>query len=318
MPQKDNSQKPLHIRLRPKRLLDIVGNTHLVECLRNILSRDQKPKVYLLHGMHGCGKTTIAKIIAREVGCKNPVVVNAGNNRGIDTAREIIDMLKYKPLLDNSRFIILDEAHQLTGSFQESMLTTLEDVPEGTYFALCTTEPQNIIKTIRNRCVELQVTPLSEIQMKKFVEETIENEGLDVSDKAVKMIIENAHGIPRTALLMLEKAIGIKSEKTIAEILSVVEDKVQKQVIDLCRALMFGKGWGEACVIVNSILETNAGNLERVRLAILGYISSVALKDKGINTKAMLVYECFKQPFYGNANKADFVFACLYVLKSIK
>lgn len=309
--------KPLHIRCRPKKLSEVVGNNHIVSCLKEMLARENRPKVYLLHGCYGSGKTTIAKIIAREVGCKNPIVINAGNDRGIDTAREIIEITKYKPLLGSSRFIIIDEAQSTTDAFQQSMLTTLEDVPDGVYFALCTTEPQKIIKTIRSRCTELNVNTLSDSEMKQLITGVIEKENLDIDKGAIPLIIKNANGIPRTALLMLEKIIGIKDAKVIPEILSVSDDALQKEVIDLCRALMFGKSWSEACLIIQSILKTNANNLERVRLAILGYISSVALKDRNINVRAMLVYECFKDPFYGNANKANFIFACLYVLKNV-
>lgn len=311
------SNKPLHIRCRPKKLSEIVGNKHVVSCLQEMMKRKNKPKVYLLHGCYGSGKTTIAKIIAREVGCKNPIVINAGNDRGIDTAREIIEITKYKSLLGSSRFIIIDEGHQCTDAFQQSLLTTLEDVPDGVYFALCTTEPQKIIKTVRNRCVELSVSALSDNEMKQLITNVVGKENLDINKEAISAIVKNSNGIPRTALLMLEKIIGIKDLKAITEILSVSDDKLQKEVIDLCRALMFGKSWSEACIIVQSILETNINNLERVRLAILGYVSSVALKDRNINVRAMLVYECFKEPFYGNANKANFIFACLYVLKNV-
>ena len=311
------SSKPLHIRSRPRKLGDIVGNTHIIKCLEQMLQRKNRPRVYLLHGHYGCGKTSIAKIIASSVGCKRDSIIeiNAGNEKGIETAREIIRMIKHSPLIGARRFIILEEAHALTSGFQQAMLTTLEDAPKNVYFALCTTDPQKIIKTIRSRCLDLEVKPLSKKEMEILLNKVIKAEGLSVEFTTINAITANADGIPRNALLLLEKVIGLKDIKAIDEILSV-DNEMEHQVIDLCRVIMFSKDWNKSRGIMKSILETHIGNLEQVRLAILGYVSSVALGDNKPNSKAILVYECFKDPFYGNDAKAKFIFACLYVLKS--
>ena len=313
------SNKPLHIRSRPKKLEDIIGNTHIVKCLEQMLQRKNRPRVYLLHGHYGCGKTSIAKIIASSVGCKRDSIIeiNAGNEKGIETAREIIRMIKHSPLIGTRRFIILEEAHALTSGFQQAMLTTLEDAPKNVYFALCTTDPQKIIKTIRSRCLDLEVKTLSEKEMKFLLNKVIKEQNLGkfISENTISKISNNADGIPRNALLLLEKIIGLKNPKEIDEILSV-DNEMEHQVIDLCRAIMFLKDWNKSKGIMKSILETHSGNLEQVRLAILGYISAIALKDNKPNSKTILVYECFKDPFYGNDAKAKFIFACMYVLKS--
>ena len=313
------SNKPLHIRSRPKKLEDIVGNNHIVKCLEQIIKRKNRPKVYLLYGHYGCGKTTIAKIIASNVGCNrhNTIEINAGNEKGVETAREIIRMVKHTPLIGETRFIILDEAHALTQGFQQAILTTLEDAPNNVYFALCTTDPGKIIKTIRSRCLELEVKPLSGKEMKFLLNKVIKEQNLGkfISENTISKIGNNADGIPRNALLLLEKVLGLKDLKEIDEILSI-DDKMEHQVIDLCRAIMFSKDWYKTRKIMQSILTIHIGNLEQVRLAIVGYIASIALRDNKPNSKAMLVYECFKDPFYGNDAKAKFIFACLYVLKS--
>ena len=296
---------------------DIVGNSHIVKCLEQFAKRKNRPRVYLLHGNYGCGKTTIAKIIAKMVGCEryHIIEINAGNEKGIETARELIRILKNQPLIGEVRFIILDEAQMLTSQFQQAMLTTLEDTPENVYFALCTTDPQKIIKTLKSRCLQLEVRPLSDKRMRELLTNVIKEERLKITDKVLSTIIRNANGIPRDALLLMEKVIGLKNEDVTNKILSV-DNEMEYQVIDLCRAIMFSKDWNKTRQIMQSILTSHAGNLEQVRLAILGYASAVALKDNKPNMKATLVYECFKQPFYGNATKADFIFACIYVLKS--
>ena len=313
------SSKPLHIRSRPKKLEDIVGNTHIIKCLEQMLQRKNRPRVYLLHGHYGCGKSTIAKIIASSVGCKRDSIIeiNAGNEKGIETAREIIRMIKHTPLIGETRFIILDEAHALTSGFQQAMLTTLEDAPSNVYFALCTTDPGKIIKTIRSRCLQLEVKLLSGKEMKFLLNKVVKEQNLGkfISESTISKIGNNADGIPRNALLLLEKVLGLKDTKEIDEILSV-SNEMEHQVIDLCRTIMFSKDWFKVRNIIKSIIETHIGNLEQVRLAILGYVSSVALGDNKPNSKAILVYECFKDPFYGNDAKAKFIFACLYVLKS--
>jgi DNA polymerase-3 subunit gamma/tau len=260
---------PLHIDYRPKNFDEIIGNTQTVNSLKSIVGRADRPRVYLLAGPTGCGKTTIGRILAQELGCPpeidgdiNPDFqeINASNNRGIDTAREIMSSMQYKPLSGKARLYLLDEVHQTTRDFQHAVLKALEDTPEWIYFVLCTTAPEKLLPTIKNRCSKFEVSTLSDRNMGKLLDWILTEEKVTIPDDIEKSIIRAADGCPRQALVMLEKSIiraadgcprqalvmldqiiDLK-EEDMMEAIREIEIKEQA-VIDLCRALLRGESW---------------------------------------------------------------------------
>ena len=289
---------PLHIEFRPKDFDEIVGNRTAVSSLKNIFDKPgEKPHAYLIKGPTGCGKTTIARIISTRLGCeKNLTEINAANNRGIDTIRELIDIASYKPMAGSNKMYLMDECHALSKDAQNALLKILEEPPKHVFFALCTTEPDKLLPTIRNRCSTFEVGKLRPAEIMKLLKRA----NVPVEDSLLT-VIARKESCPRQALILLEQVQGLSVEEAEKAIKNNLGG--EKQVIDLCRALLNKESWKR----ISSILKGLDEDPEKIRRAILKYVSSVMLNKE--DAQAVLIFECFKDNFY-NTGKAGLVFAC--------
>lgn len=151
----------LTLDLRPRVLDEVLGLEPQIAALRKILEDGKKPKPFLLTGLFGCGKTTLAYIIAREVqgweftGTPQVLEINAANIRGIGPMREIADGAGNYPMVGKYQVIILDEAHQLTKEAQQVLLKEFEQLARPTVWIVCTTNPEKINEGVRDRCTAL-------------------------------------------------------------------------------------------------------------------------------------------------------------------
>ena len=300
---------PLHVDARPAKFSEVIGNKAMIDSLQSTVRRKDHPHSYLFTGPSGCGKTTLARIVAAELGCSEQDLseINMSNNRGIDTARDIIDQMRYRPLGGSSRVFLLDECHKSTPDFQNALLKALEEPPAHVYFLLCTTEPEKLLTTIKNRCATFTVTKLPLDVMTRFLKRTCHVNKIAVEDALLTELIREAEGCPRQALVMLEQIRDSENKETALEALRAIKVD-EKQVIDLCRALIGKQAWPEVSAIIKGI---SGDDYEKVRRAVLGYAASVLL-NKASN-QAALIIDCFKEPFF-NTGKAGLVAACYEVV----
>ncbi|MBT7929472.1 AAA family ATPase [Candidatus Peregrinibacteria bacterium] len=294
----------LHTKHRPQDFKEVIGNKHIVESLESLFDDGKSvAHTFLFHGPSGCGKTTFARIIASKLNCSefDFVEINAGNNRGIGTAREVLKTVEYKPMQGDTKVILLDEVHQTTKDFQNALLKILEDTPRHAYFILCTTDPRKLLTTIRNRCVTYEVEPLGRKNLTKLLNQIVKKEGGKLKDEVADKLVKKAEGCPRQLLVLLQQVINM-SEKNQLKAIKTFKTQEQK-VIDLCRAILVKKKWGEIAKILRGIDE----DPEYVRRAILGYMNSVMLKSE--DPHCMIAYLAFKDPFY-DTGKAGLTFSC--------
>jgi len=276
----------LYQKYRPKSLDEVIGNAAVVEALKTQLSGGKPmPRAILLHGPTGCGKTTLARIIATELGAKGADLreIDVADYRGIDTIREIRRQIRFKPMESPCQVWILDEVHRLTGDAQSALLKTLEDTPEHVYFILCTTDPQKLLPTIRGRCAQYEVQLLTEKQMKKLLKRVVKAEGEILSDEVYDQIISEAQGHPRNALQILAQVLAVSEDRRLEVAKQAAE--VRSQIIDLCRALIAGKSWKTVAGILEGLKQEDP---ESVRRAILGYCQTVLLRSGDIRTAAIM------------------------------
>ncbi|GAG60002.1 unnamed protein product, partial [marine sediment metagenome] len=138
---------------RPKSFKTFIGNEDVVESLTKILKRKKIPSAFLFTGPSGCGKTTIPRIIARMFKVDHDFKeLNAANDRGIKPIRALIDDMSFQPLHGDKKFILLDEAHMITGTAQEALLKALEEPPPWVTWLICTTNPEALKGTLKRRC----------------------------------------------------------------------------------------------------------------------------------------------------------------------
>jgi DNA polymerase III gamma/tau subunit len=305
---------PLHIAYRPKDFDEFMGNKGTVDKLKKQLEAGELPHSLMFIGPSGCGKTTLARILRSHLNCPDVDYqeINAGNNRGIDTGREIIKNIRLMPMEGDVRIYLFDEVHQATKDFQNAMLKPLEDTPDYVYFILCTTDPQKLLKTVRNRCSTYEVGPLDFDPLMDLMERVADNENKEVDERALEDIYDAAEGCPRKALVILDQIINLDMRR---QRRAVKEWSFEsRQTIELCRALLQQQPWP----VVQGILRDLEGDAEGVRRAVIGYMSAVALKDPSPNKAdfAAQVFESFRLPFY-DTGKPGLVFACWDVVKDV-
>ena len=285
----------LYNKYRPSELSEFFGNESVVSRVESVLSRMKQeiPHAWLFSGPPGTGKTSLARVIAKRLGCSEMDLqeIDIGDLRGIDSIRDIRRQMGLAPLQGSCRVWILDEAARMTSDAQAALLKSLEDTPPHVYFMLATTDPQKLLKAILSRCMEFQVGPLQEEQLVRLLRTVIRKEGKQVSLDILKSIALNSLGHPRNALVLLDSVIDLPAEQRQKAIEQ--EAAKQNQVIDLCRILIKGAKWKDVSKVLSGL---KGEEPEGVRRAVLGYCASVLLSED--SPRAFLVMDAFKQPTY--------------------
>ncbi|MCX6790790.1 MAG: DNA polymerase III subunit gamma/tau, partial [Candidatus Gribaldobacteria bacterium] len=167
----------LYRKYRPKNFSEIVGQGPIIQTLKNAVLNESLAHAYLFCGSRGCGKTSLARILAKAINCQNRkanqaepcnqcdscleiaqgksmdlIEIDAASNRGIEEIRELKEGIRFRPVKSKYKVFIIDEVHQLTKEAANALLKTLEEPPEHAIFILATTELSKMIPTILSRC----------------------------------------------------------------------------------------------------------------------------------------------------------------------
>jgi len=299
----------LAIDYRPKTLDEVIGQDGLVKSIKSIFNRESDfPHAWCFYGAFGSGKTTLAKIVANFLGPvgKDFLEINAANDNGIATARMVMEGMKFKPK-GKARVYLIEEAHKTTDAFQNSILTTLEEgCPKHAYFIFCTTRPDKLDSALFSRLTKFEVKPLTDKDMKGLIESILRSEKIEEKywppKDVMTEIIDAAEGHPRTALEILDKIIDMEPEDMKSAIFGLVT-KENKDTADLFDALTKKESWKGIVKILSAM---DLSNHESIRCGIIGLAASKMMK--GEDASAMLIYDCFKEPFFNN-RKSGFIFA---------
>ena len=243
---------------RPQTFDDLVGQQHVTETLKNAIKNDRVAHAYIFSGARGVGKTTAARILAKALNCvKGPtaqpcgecdsckdiaagtsldvIEIDAASNRGIDQIRELREMVRYAPAASRSKVVILDEAHMLTGEASNALLKTLEEPPDRVIFVMATTQPEDLVDTIRSRSQHFHFRALTFAEIAARLEEIAKKENLKIEPGAMAVIARMAEGSLRDALSLLEQARAYCGEtipdKEVRELLGVVPDDALEELV---------------------------------------------------------------------------------------
>jgi DNA polymerase-3 subunit gamma/tau len=259
----------------------------------------------MFHGPTGCGKTTFARIIKQELECSDDdfVELNAANTRGIDTVREVIQSSSFSSFTGGVRIFLFDECHKLSSDAGNALLKILEDTPRRVYFILCTTDPEKVLKTIRNRCTIFSVSKLQSFVISSLLERICKAEKKELDKGILREISRVCVGSPRQALVLLEQVFDL-DQKDALEVLRAVQIGEAK-VISIINLLLKPKSsskWVTAAELIEKLEDSEP---EQIRVAILNYLAKVILGKEGVEAKRISeIMQFFTESFlYGGKGK---------------
>lgn len=210
-----DSNIALYRKYRPETFEEVVGQDHVVKAISGGLKSGKIAHAYLLCGPRGIGKTTVARIIARELktSVNDIYEMDAASNRGIDDIRDINENVRTLPFDSKYKIYILDEVHMFTKEAWNALLKTIEEPPEHVIFILATTEIEKVPETIVSRCQSFIFKKPSDIILSKFISGFAKKEGYELEKGGPELIALLADGAFRDALGILQKVISFSKNK---------------------------------------------------------------------------------------------------------
>jgi DNA polymerase III subunit gamma/tau len=279
-------------KYRPQRFSDVAGQDHVTRTLGHALEQERVAHGYIFSGHRGIGKTTIARILAMALNCRNKIgsaqrpsfepcgvcdsctEIRAGNsldvieidaatNRGIDEIRELREAARYAPARDRYKIYLLDEAHQITDAAFNALLKILEEPPEHVVFMMATTQPEDIPQTIRSRCQHFSFHAVTFEDIVTQLTQVATQEGILADPQAIALLAEAGDGSMRDALSIMDQAIASApmvdgkaklDGNEIRELMGTVPDAVFERILEAI-------GEGQSAAVMEELNRLlNAGN----------------------------------------------------------
>lgn len=240
-------------KYRPQKFADLIGQPHITKTLQNAIKMDKLYPGLIFSGMKGVGKTSAARILSKALNCekgpdiepcneceicdeittdKSPdyIEIDGASNNGVEEIRNLKETVRYAPLKNRFRVVVIDEVHMLSNSAWNALLKTIEEPPEHTYFVLATTDFHKIPATIVSRCQHFEFKRIPHEVIVKLLKEICIKEKITIGDYGLFLIARSSEGSLRDAKKVLDQAIALSEsgnveDQNVVDILGVIEEE---------------------------------------------------------------------------------------------
>ena len=223
----------LYRKYRPASFAEVMGQAHVTDPLRQALANDRISHAYLFSGPRGCGKTSSARIMARSLNCAegptpdpcgtcdscvalapngpgslDVIEIDAASHNGVDDARDLRERAFFSPVSSRYKIYIIDEAHMVTAAAFNALLKLVEEPPEFVKFVFATTEPENVLQTIRSRTHHYPFKLMSPKALTELLTAVVASEGIAVDNSVLPLVVRAAAGSARDGLSILDQVLA--------------------------------------------------------------------------------------------------------------
>ncbi|MGB5377907.1 DNA polymerase III subunit gamma/tau, partial [Muriicola sp.] len=235
-------------KYRPQTFKDVVGQEAITNTLVNAIDNNHLAQALLFCGPRGVGKTTCARILAKQINrdgtekededfAFNIFELDAASNNSVDDIRNLIDQVRIPPQVGKYKVYIIDEVHMLSQSAFNAFLKTLEEPPRHAIFILATTEKHKIIPTILSRCQIFDFKRITVLDAANYLQYIAEQQGINAESDALHIIAQKADGALRDALSIFDRVVSFSGKeltrKAVTENLNVLDYDTYFEVTDL-------------------------------------------------------------------------------------
>ncbi len=282
---------------RPQRFDEVVGQDHITRTLKNAIRENRLAHAYLFTGQRGCGKTTVARILAKAINCPNAATnnyepcntcdickaitngssmdvaeIDGASNNGVDDVRDLRENVKYPPLQGSYRVIIIDEVHMLTAQAFNALLKTLEEPPRHLVFILATTEAQKLLPTILSRTQRYDFRRMQIEEIVTRLRHIAESDGITTDDDSLILIANKADGSMRDAQSVFDQAVAFSGNTIRADVLrdalNLIDANFYFEITDAINEHAASKAFALSLEVVNrgyDVEEFIGGLLDHLR-----------------------------------------------------
>ena len=329
---KKNYYRCLSRKYRPKLFKNIKGQKHIIKNIQYSIKNSSIHHAYIITGIRGIGKTTLARIFAKSLNCKqininnniepclkcnscisveqniqeDVIEIDAASNTGIMDIKQIIESCKYKPISHKYKIFIIDEIHMISNSAFNALLKILEEPPHFCKFIMITTEIDKIPLTIISRCQKFSLFRLNHQSILQCILEILKNEDIKIQKEAILMLANISEGSVRDMLSILDQiiTINISQSITIENIMNVLGIVNPYITYDLLKYLIYNN-IKDALFLIKKLY--NFGFSMHSIISELSVLIYNVITYKIENTKVKSIYNFCKEDYYTIVKKSSII-----------